>query len=84
MKGLIHHKTSGAVQRTSPRCERSLTLSQFLVASITVNAIPALTQTCGGIAIVAAGLATKNDNTWRYSWIIMVRYLITSIDLNVL
>jgi len=83
-KCLIHHKRSGAVQRTLPRRKRSLTLSQFLLASITFNAIPALTQACGGIAIVATGLAYKNDNTWMYSFIILVQNLISSIDFDAL
>jgi hypothetical protein len=43
IKGLIHYKTSSAVQRTLLRCERSLTLLQFLLALITINAILVLT-----------------------------------------
>jgi hypothetical protein len=65
MKELKNHMNSGAA-RNDLAFPRSLRI--FTAA----NAVPALAQMCGGIAIVVTALVTKSDDIWWYRWIIVV------------
>jgi hypothetical protein len=60
------HLNSGAT-RSNPAFSRLLWI--FIVG----NAVPALAQWCGAIAIVVITFATEGSNIHRYRWVLLVR-----------